>query len=73
MIIKVKVKPNSKQDKLEKIKDNGYSAEISEKAENNKANIKLVNLLAKEFGVNFRKIKIKNPTSRDKIIEIEDR
>lgn len=73
MIIKVKVKPNSMEDKLEKKGDKEYYAEISEKAEDNKANIKLVNLLAKEFGVNFRKIKIKNPTSREKIVEIIDR
>lgn len=70
MIIWVNVKPGSKHDKLEKVNDGEYYAEISEKAEDNKANIKLINLLSKEFDVNFRNIKIKNPKSREKIIEI---
>ena len=71
MIIHVKVKPNSKENKINKISENEYEAEISEPAEDNKANIKLVNLLSKYFDVSFRKIKIKNPKSREKIVEIE--
>lgn len=71
MIIKVKVRPNSKEDKLIKLKEGEYEAEIAEPAEENRANIKLINLLAKEFNVSFRKIKIKNPKSREKIVEIK--
>jgi len=71
MIIKVKVKPNSKENKINKISEGEYEAEISEPAEDNKANIKLVNLLSKYFDVSFRKIRIKNPKSREKIVEIE--
>lgn len=71
MIIHVKVKPNSKENKINKIDENSYEAEISEPAEDNKANIKLINLLSKYFDVSFRKIRIKNPTSREKIVEIE--
>ncbi len=71
MIIHIKVKPNSLTNNLIRINDNEYNADITEKAEDNKANIKLINLLAKEFKVNFRKIKIKNPKSRNKIVEIE--
>jgi uncharacterized protein (TIGR00251 family) len=73
MIINIKVKPNSKENKISKIDENNYEAEISEPAEDNKANIKLVNLLAKEFDVSFKKIRIKNPKSREKLVEIEDR
>ena len=72
MIINVRVKPNSNDEKVEKISDNEYKVYVREPAEDNKANKKLTNVLAKEFGLNFRKIKIKNPTSREKIVEIED-
>jgi len=71
MIIRVKVKPNSRENKINKISENEYEVEISEPAEDNRANIKLVNLLSKYFDVSFRKIRIKNPTSREKIVEIE--
>ena len=49
MIINIKVKPNSKVNKISKIDENNYEAEISEPAEDNKANIKLVNLLARNL------------------------
>lgn len=71
MIIHVRVKPNSEENKINKISDSEYEAEISEPAEDNRANIKLINLLAKEFNVSFRKIKIKNPKNREKLVEIE--
>jgi len=72
MILNVKVKPNSKEEKIEKISEKEFIISVKESAEDNKANIKVINLLSKEFGVSFRKIMIKNPRSRDKIIEIED-
>lgn len=72
MIIMVKVKPNSKEDKIEKIAEREYVIYVKEPAEDNKANIRLVNMLAKEFDVSFNKIKIKNPTSRKKIVEISE-
>ncbi|MDD5700335.1 MAG: DUF167 domain-containing protein [Candidatus Nanoarchaeia archaeon] len=70
MIINVKVKPNSKEQRIVKIAEREYEADLTEKAEGNKANIELVNLLSKEFGVDFRKIRIKNPRSRKKVVEI---
>lgn len=71
-VINVKVKPNSFSDSVEKVDELHYIVNVKEPAEDNKANKKVVNLLAREFNVNFRKIKIKNPTSRDKIIEIDE-
>ena len=71
MIINVNVKPNSSEDKVEKVNDGEYNVSVKEEAEDNKANNRVINLLAKEFGVNYRKIKIKNPKSRKKIVEIE--
>lgn len=72
MIIKVKVKPNSKEERLEKISEKEYSIFVKEPAEDNKANIRVINLLSKEFDTSYKNIKIKNPTSRNKVIEIKD-
>jgi len=71
MIIKAKITPNSKEEKIEKISENEYKIKVKEPAEDNKANTRLINILAKEFGVNYKSISIKNPASRDKMIEIE--
>ena len=70
MIIKVKAKPNSKDEKIEKISESEFIIHVKEPAEDNKANIRIINLISKELGVSYKKIMIKNPTSRDKIIEI---
>ena len=70
MIIKVNVKPGAKEEKLEKISDGEYSVSLKERAEDGKANKRLFDLLAKEFDASFRDIKIKNPKSRKKIVEI---
>ncbi len=70
MIIKVKVKPNSKEEKIEKISEEEYKISIKEPAENNKANKRVINMMAKEFGVNYKDVKIKTPNTRNKIVEI---
>jgi uncharacterized protein YggU (UPF0235/DUF167 family) len=72
MILGVKVKPNSLEDKVTRVGDFNYVIEVRDKTEDNKANKKVVNLLAKELRVSFRNIKIKNPKSREKIIEVTD-
>lgn len=71
MKIYVNVKPNSKKETLEKISDNEYNADLKEPPKNNKANISLINILAKYFKKNPKDMKIKNPKSRSKIIEIK--
>ena len=70
MKIIVNVTPNSSKEYFEHIKDNEYLAHITEKAEDGKANNVLINLLAKKFKVNWKKINIKNPRSRKKTVEI---
>lgn len=70
MIIQVNVKPNSKEEKAEKISKNEYVIWLKEKAQKGKANQELIKILCKEFRVSYKKIKIKNPTSRKKIVEI---
>jgi uncharacterized protein YggU (UPF0235/DUF167 family) len=70
MIINVKVKPNSRVERIEKRSDGGYVISVKEPAKDNKANIRVINMLSKELNVSYKNIKIKNPTSRDKVIEI---
>mgnify|MGYP001558944222 CR=1 FL=1 len=71
MIIKVNVKPKSKTESIEEVSPREYCIRLKEKAEDGKANKRLINLLAKEFNVSFKAIKIKNPKSRNKIVEID--
>ena len=71
MIVYINVKPNFKEEKIEKISENEYFVWLKEKAEKGKANIALIKILSKELGVHFRDIKIKNPSSRKKIVEIK--
>lgn len=71
MIIKVKVKPNAREERFEKISDFEYEIDVREPAEDNKANNKVINILAKELGEDWKKIHVKNPKSRMKIIELK--
>jgi len=70
MILHIKIKPNSKKELIQKVSDKEYKVELKEPPENNKANKRLINLLSKEFKVPAKNIKIKTPSSRNKIIEI---
>jgi uncharacterized protein YggU (UPF0235/DUF167 family) len=70
MIINVKAKPNSKKDEINKIDEKNYEINVRAKPEDNKANISIVKLLSKYLNVSQKKIRIKNPTSRNKIVEI---
>jgi uncharacterized protein (TIGR00251 family) len=69
MMIKVKVKPNSGEQKIEK-KVDYYFVGLKSKAEDNKANVELCKLLQRYFK---RKVRIKRGlSSRNKIIEVEE-
>jgi uncharacterized protein len=70
MILKIKVKLHSRMAVLEKISEKEYCAYLTEPPEKGKANLELIKLLSKEFGVSQNKIKIKTPTSRNKVVEI---
>ncbi|MBR9702369.1 DUF167 domain-containing protein [Candidatus Pacearchaeota archaeon] len=70
MKLKVKLHPNSSQEKIEKISDMEYEVWIKEKPIDGKANVKLVKLLKKYLG---KEVKIKSGlTSRRKIVEVGD-
>jgi len=70
MIIKVKAKPNSKEQEIIKISENEYKIALREKAEDNKANIELLKLLKRYFGKEVRIVK--GLKSKNKIVEIKE-
>ena len=71
MIIHVKVKPNSEQQKIESFGGDRYLVYVKSPPENDKANIELINLLAKHFGTPPGRFHIKfGRTSDKKIIEV---
>jgi uncharacterized protein (TIGR00251 family) len=71
MKIKVKVKPNAKQQKIEVIDDDSWLIHLRSAPIEGKANQELIKLLAKHFNVTQGDILIKmGLNSRDKIIEI---
>ena len=66
-MIKIKVKPNSGKQSIEK-KGEIYLINVKSPAENNKANIEVIKILERYFK---KSVKIKSGlTSRNKIIEI---
>jgi len=71
MIIKVKVKPNSRENLISP-EGEVYRISLREKAEEGRANIALIKLLAKHFNISSSNIRIKSGlTSRNKLIEIK--
>ena len=66
--IKVKLHPNSSQEKIEKKSKEKYEVWLKEKPIDNKANETLVKVLKKYFG---KEVRIKSGlTSRNKIVEV---
>ena len=74
MRISVKVKPNAKQDKIEKINESHFLVWIKEKPQEGKANKAAIKVLSEYFGVpQSRVILLKGQSSREKIFEIKTR
>ena len=70
MRIKIKVKPNSGRQEIEKISEEEYRVFLKSSPEDNKANNELIKLLKKQFK---RDIKIVSGlSSRKKVIELLD-
>ena len=69
MKIKIKVKPGSSQEKIEKIDNINYIVWLKDKPIEGKANIKLLKILKKYFGKNVEIIS--GFLGRDKIIELK--
>ncbi|NCC70117.1 DUF167 domain-containing protein [bacterium] len=72
MILKVKVIPNSKEEKI--YQENGiYKIKLKKPALEGRANLELIKFLSKEFTIKKGNIKIlKGEKTRDKIIEINE-
>ena len=72
MKIFVKVKPNAKKSKVEKIEEYMFSVWVDEIPSEGKANKRLIEILSDYFNVPKRNVRIiKGKKSRNKIIEIE--
>lgn len=69
MIIKIKVHPHSGRKEIIRVDDDSYKVYLKKPAEDNKANIELLKLLKRRFGVEAKIIK--GLTSRNKIVEID--
>ena len=71
MKISVKVKPNSKQESVEKVGENSFVLRIKAPAREGKANKAVIKLFSEYFGIPKRAVSIlKGVQSRNKIIEI---
>ena len=68
MKIKVKVKPGSKKQEINKISETEYVVSLKSRAEDNKANIELLKLLNKKFKKHTNILKGK--TSKNKVLEV---
>jgi uncharacterized protein len=71
MIINVRVKTRHSEAKIESFGNNRYLVYLTSEPEDNKANLELIGLLSKHFGVPHGRIKIKfGLTGQDKIVDI---
>ena len=71
MIINVAVKPGSAEQEINKTDDRNFAIRLKSRAEENKANIELIKLLAKYFNKEQKDILIiKGRKSRKKVVEI---
>ncbi len=73
MKITVKVKPNSKQQKIEITEDGIWIINLKSPPVDGKANQELISLIAKELKITRSQIKIKSGLSnKNKVIEITE-
>ncbi len=69
MKIKLKLHPNSSQEKIKRISEDRYEVWLREKLVDNKANEKLLKILRKYFGKSIKIVK--GVKSREKVVEIK--
>jgi len=70
MIIKVNVKPGSGREEVKKISNSEFDVWVREPAREGKANLRVVKLIARKFGVSSMAVKMKTLKGRKKIIEV---
>ena len=72
MRLKVKVKPSSKREGVREVSLGELEVRVSAPPERGKANERLIELLAKHYGVRKGAVRIlRGETSREKLIEID--
>jgi uncharacterized protein (TIGR00251 family) len=72
MKISVKVKPNAKQEKIEKVNESHFLVWVKERPQEGKANKAVIKVLSEYFGVpQSQVVLLKGQASREKIIEIK--
>jgi uncharacterized protein (TIGR00251 family) len=70
--ISVRVKPNAKQEKTEKIGERDFSVWVKEKPQEGKANKAVIKALAEYFGIPQADVAlVKGQSSREKVFEIK--
>ena len=73
MLLKVKVKPNSKKTSVEKLEDESLKVNLKAPPVDGKANEELINVLSEFLKVSKSKIHIKaGKSSKEKLVEIYD-
>jgi len=71
MRINVKAKPNSKEDRVEKISDTEFIVSVKEIPVQGRANRAIIRVLAEYFGVSLSRIRIiSGHISRQKVVEV---
>lgn len=71
MKISVKVKPNAKQERIEKIEENNFLVWVREKQQDGRANQAAINILAEYFAIPKSRVDLlRGHTSRQKVFEI---
>lgn len=69
--INIRVKANYSEQKIEDFGDKKYLVHVKAPAEDNKANIEILNLMSKHLGVPAAKLKIVSGlTNKDKTLEV---
>ena len=72
MYIKVKMKPNSRKEIVEKVSDDHYNVAVKEKAENNRANNRLMEIMRERFPNTIIRM-ISGHHSPSKILSIDEK
>jgi len=71
MLIKVRAKPNAKEEYVKRIGDAFYEVAVKEAPEKGRANARIVELLSKYFGVSKDRIRlVAGETSKSKLFQV---
>jgi uncharacterized protein len=71
LLIHVRVTPNAKEARVTKLSESDFEVKVDEKAENGKANKRLLEILSIYFDIPKSRISvIKGNKSRDKVVEV---